>query len=115
MHEPEMKSLKLALVCAESEVPSEGEVITRVIKGKTIALARRDAESRTIVAFDSQCPHAQGPLKFGRVVDGEVVCPWHFMRFDTTTGTTVGCDSVMRLKTYDVEVVEQNVYVRLDS
>jgi nitrite reductase (NADH) small subunit len=28
----------------------------------------------------SRCPHRGGPLRFGRVEDGNIVCPWHGTR-----------------------------------
>lgn len=108
-HEP-------AFACAESDVPRDGTVVTRTIGGQSIALSRRSADEDTIVAFESRCPHFKGPLKFGRVVEGEVICPWHFMRFNTTTGETTACDkSLMKLKVYPVTLVDGNVHVQLMS
>lgn len=98
--------------CAQAEVPRDGKVITRSIKGRMVAIARRSSEDDTIVAFESTCPHMKVSLRSSRVVDGEVICPWHFFRFDTTTGNAVACDkSIMKLKTYAVKVEDGNVYV----
>lgn len=108
-----VRSKEFVMICTEAEVPQDGAIITRIVKGKTIALARADDKTGKIVAFDSRCPHMQGPLKFGRVVDGEVVCPWHFIRFDTETGATVGCDSIMQLKTFPVDVMGGKIYVQV--
>ncbi|MBL3960994.1 Rieske (2Fe-2S) protein [Burkholderia sp. KCJ3K979] len=110
MQGTDLVSQGYVLACAETEIPNDGSIITRGINGRTIALARA-AERGKIVAFDSRCPHMQGPLKFGRVVDGEVVCPWHFLRFNTATGETVGCDSIMHLETFAVELTDGNIYV----
>lgn len=91
------------MACTDDDVPLDGTVITRTVNGRPIAFARRSPGEPVVVAFDPRCPHMQGPLRFGRVIDGEVVCPWHFMRFDTQNGETVGCPgSVMHLKTYPV-------------
>jgi nitrite reductase/ring-hydroxylating ferredoxin subunit len=104
------------LVCAQTDVPADGTVITRAVHGETIAIARRSATDQAIVAFESKCPHFQGPLRFGRVVNAEVICPWHFMRFDTATGQASACDkSVMKLRVFPVEIVEGNVYVRIEA
>ena len=113
MQNPDVKLLEPVLACPEAEVPRNGAILTRVIKGRTIALARGAPNESTIVAFESRCPHMQGPLRLGRVVDGEVVCPWHFLRFNTATGATVGCDSIMRLETFPVELMNGNVYVQV--
>ena len=104
------------LACAESDVPRDGTIVTRTINGQSIAIARRSEDDDTIVAFDSKCPHYQGPLRFGRIVDGEVICPWHFMRFDTATGCASACDkSVMKLKVYPVTLVDRDVYIQTVS
>ena len=106
--------LKAIVVCAETEIPNDGSVITRSVEGQQIALARHNPGSTRVMAFESRCPHMQVPLKFGRVVDGEVVCPWHFFRFDTQTGDTIACpNSEMRLATYTVEQRDGNVLVTL--
>lgn len=105
-------AVESALVCAESEVPHGGAIITKAVRGKTIALARRSADDDTIVAFESRCPHYQAPLRFGRVVEGQVVCPWHFFRFDTVTGAAAACDkSIMHLVTFAARVTDGDVYV----
>ncbi|WP_321794912.1 Rieske (2Fe-2S) protein [Caballeronia sp. J97] len=114
MKQPTPKTSEMVLVCNESDVPFDGTVVTRVVKGRTIAFARGKSAATNITAFDSRCPHMRGPLKFGRVVDGEVVCPWHFLRFDIATGATVGCESIMHLKTFDVCVTDGIVYVAID-
>lgn len=103
----------LALVCGEADVPKDGTVVTRSLGGKTIVLSRTNGREKEIVAFANRCPHMSAPLRYGRVVNGEVICPWHFFRFDTETGRTVGCDSIMKLDVYRVEVVNGNVYVGL--
>ena len=106
--------LKAIVVCAETEIPNDGSVITRSVEGQQIALARHNPGSTRVMAFESRCPHMQAPLKSGRVVDGEVVCPWHFFRFDTQTGDTIACpNSEMRLATYTVEQRDGNVLVTL--
>jgi nitrite reductase (NADH) small subunit len=116
MESQTLASPGLEFACAESEVPSDGTVVTRTVNGRSVVIARRSPNEDVIVAFDTRCPHMQAPLRFGRVVDGEVVCPWHFFRFDTTTGQAVGCDkSIMKLKTYPVQIVDGKVYVQTVS
>src|SRR5947207_2822668 len=109
-------STEFELACEESEVPSDGTVVSRTVSGRSVVIARRSPDENAIVAFETRCPHMQAPLRFGRVVNGEVVCPWHFFRFDTTTGHAAGCDkSTMKLKTYPVKVVDGKVYVQTVS
>lgn len=115
MLQVEEEKSELALICAEKDVPSDGAVMTAFVRGKRIALSRNSGVQSGVVAFDARCPHMRGPLGHGRVVDGKVICPWHFFQFDAKTGETVGCDSIMRLGVYPVKVVDGNVYVELGS
>ena len=106
----------LVQACAESAIPNGGKILSKTVKGKSVLLARHSEDDDRIVAFESTCPHYQGPLRFGHVVDGEVVCPWHFMRFDTVTGETVACDkTIMRLKTYSVQIMDGQIYINMPS
>ncbi len=52
--------------------------------GREFAVFALDDHSLRVT--DAQCPHRRGPLVEGRVRDGEVRCPWHWYRFDLTTG-----------------------------
>lgn len=103
----------LALICAEEDVPVDGGVLARVVRGKSIALSRNKNSQAGIVAFAAQCPHMRAPLRYGRVVDGEIICPWHFFRFDTETGSAVQCESIMKLDIYPVQISDGNVYVEI--
>jgi nitrite reductase/ring-hydroxylating ferredoxin subunit len=40
----------------------------------------------TVYALHAQCAHAGGPLTDGKIVDGCIECPWHFSRYDLSTG-----------------------------
>jgi len=114
MQEHTTRSAAFVFVCRDSEIPRDGSIITRSLGGQSVALARRSPGEDVLVAFETRCPHMQAPLKFGRVVDGEVVCPWHFFRFDSETGAPVACtESMMRLATYPVERRAGEIFVRL--
>lgn len=39
-----------------------------------------------VFALHATWAHAGGPLAEGRFVDGCVECPWHYSRYDITTG-----------------------------
>jgi nitrite reductase/ring-hydroxylating ferredoxin subunit len=40
-------------------------------------------------AFGNICPHEGGPLAEGELDGDEVVCPWHYTRFDVRTGVAI--------------------------
>ena len=113
MNDATLTAPELVFVCSESDVPRDGTILTRAIGGKTVAIARRSSNDDTVVAFDSRCPHMQGPLRFGRIVEGEVICPWHFLRFDIVTGAAAACTkSIMKLTTYPVTLTDGKVFIR---
>jgi nitrite reductase/ring-hydroxylating ferredoxin subunit len=84
-----------------------------------------------LYALPNFCPHQQGPLcegptsgewrcsaetgwlhDFGR--DGEiVVCPWHGIEFDITTGRCLSSPK-LRVRTYQVAVVDGTVTISTD-
>lgn len=66
------------------------------------------------VAVDDRCPHQGASLAHGFLQDGVIVCRWHGMRFDPTTGE----ECVLGLLTLDCfPVTEQDgeLYVSLES
>lgn len=66
-----------------------------------------------IIAFDRKCPHGGSDLSVGTVKDGEVICPWHALRFDPGSGASA-CKSLNELRLYDVTVDGGRVTVELD-
>ena len=70
-------------ICAESELPAEGEVCE--MAGGRLCVARVNGE---ISVLDNFCPHSEGPLGQGMIEDGKVVCPFHGWAFDLKTGET---------------------------
>lgn len=44
-------------------------------------VAFRDVQGKAVV-LPGQCPHRGASLGMGRVIDGELQCPWHGFRFD---------------------------------
>jgi len=41
------------------------------------------------------------------------VCPWHFFRFDLTTGKAVGTDSIMQVRCFSVSVSGDEIRIEL--
>jgi nitrite reductase (NADH) small subunit len=82
----------------------------RLPNGVMIGLTR--LPDNRVVAFENKCPHVGGPLALGKLKDTEIVCPWHFFRFDLLTGETLATDkSIMRMKVFQVKVEQEDVYV----
>lgn len=55
-----------------------------------------------ILALHDTCAHAGGPLADGRIVDGQLECPWHGSRFELATGHVRRGPSVYDQPAYEV-------------
>jgi nitrite reductase (NADH) small subunit len=71
----------LVRICAENELPREGEVCE--MAGGRLCVARVGG---VISVLDNECPHEGGPLGQGMIENGRVVCPYHGWAFDVKTG-----------------------------
>jgi nitrite reductase/ring-hydroxylating ferredoxin subunit len=47
-----------------------------------------------IYALDNTCAHNGGPLAEGWVADGVVTCPWHWWRYELSTGRRRGAEVI---------------------
>lgn len=87
-----------------------GETKTIFLEGKMVGLFNLGGR---LYALSNRCTHARGPLTEGIINADEctVVCPWHYGKFDLTSGAAV--DGVVRnpVETYQVEVRDGIVYV----
>lgn len=77
-----------ARVCRVGEL-EPGRPLGRVVRNSgrdrdrvCVVLEAEDA----VVAMLDRCPHRDVPLSGGTVVDGTLMCPGHFWRFDLRTG-----------------------------
>ncbi len=65
-------------------------------------------------AFAALCPHAAGDLRRGEVYRGRIDCPVHGWRFDIKSGRTLyPADENLRLKRYETEVKDGEVWVQI--
>ncbi len=95
-------------VCSVDEVPDDTALAVE-IDGRPVAIFK--VESR-YYAVEDICPH-QGASYEGGELDGEVAtCPMHGWRLNVVTGQSLEAPGV-KIETYDVEVVDGFVYVRL--
>jgi 3-phenylpropionate/trans-cinnamate dioxygenase ferredoxin subunit len=114
-------------VCRVEDVPP-GEKRTYTVKNIPIVLIHSKAGA--FYAIYSTCPHQHGNLGLGAlgglteasqpgdefryVREGEILrCPWHGFSFDVTTGTCLTEPHKLRVRTYDVHVHDQQVYLEL--
>ena len=61
--------------------------------------------------LSGRCTHAGAPLVEG-TLEGEILtCPWHGSQYKVTDGTVVRGPSDERLKTYELEVEGNTIWV----
>jgi p-cumate 2,3-dioxygenase ferredoxin subunit len=76
------------------------------------ALAVYNVDGR-IYATADLCTHGEASLSEEGILTGcTVECPWHFGTFDVTNGRATAMPCTIPLKTYAVEVVDEDVYVQ---
>lgn len=68
-----------------------------------LIVLRKDNE---LSCVHGTCPHVGMPLADGHIIDGQLQCPAHGLRFDTKTGAT-HCS--LKLKTYPLSTVEGRI------
>ena len=64
-------------------------------------------------AFDDVCTHDGQPMTEGPICGTEITCPRHGARFDITTGAAKCMPATEPIQTYEVEIREGGVFVRL--
>lgn len=67
------------------EIPPGGRLL-REVAGRRLAILHVANE---FIALDNHCPHRGGPIGAGPLADNCLVCPWHGLKFDLTTGECV--------------------------
>jgi nitrite reductase/ring-hydroxylating ferredoxin subunit len=97
-------------VCRLDELARD-TITAREVERRRLALVRAGDE---VFAFHDSCPHKGGPLCEGKLSlkRGELICPWHFFRFDLRTGVSV-TNSALGARTFPVAVRDGEVYVTL--
>jgi nitrite reductase/ring-hydroxylating ferredoxin subunit len=86
-----------------------GSVIPARVDDEEIALANC---AGGIYAVQGHCLHLQGPLGHGELEGCVLTCPWHGWQYDVRTGQNE-FDLAIQLRTYDVQVENGEVRVRV--
>jgi uncharacterized membrane protein/nitrite reductase/ring-hydroxylating ferredoxin subunit len=94
-------------VCHPNEL-GPGQMMLAIIEGERIAVGRCDTG---IVAFSDHCTHRGGPLSDGALVGCTVQCPWHGSNFDVQTGRVVAGPAEEKIRIYEIDVRNNEVYV----
>jgi nitrite reductase/ring-hydroxylating ferredoxin subunit/uncharacterized membrane protein len=95
-------------VCNTNEL-STGQMMLAKIAGERIVVGKCETG---MVAFSDHCTHRGGPLSDGVLIGCTVQCPWHGSNFDVNTGRVVAGPAEEKIKTFEVEVRANEVYVK---
>ncbi|KAA3611716.1 MAG: (2Fe-2S)-binding protein [Planctomycetota bacterium] len=104
---PSLREDGFRFACLKSEIP-ENQAKAVTIGEERVAVIHYQGE---IYALTNVCPHQNGPLGEGKVVNGYLECPWHGFQFspDQGKGPPPYCDKVDR---YEVRVDGDQVFVQ---
>ena len=95
---------------AEASSLRDGETLRVELDGNVMAIANLGG---SLYAFQEFCTHRFGPLSEGALQDGQVECPWHRSCFDVRTGKVTQGPAKVDLKTYEVEVRDGRIWVKV--
>lgn len=85
-----------------------GTLLGVEVEGHRICLANVDGE---IYALQDNCSHEDFPLSAGDLEDDELTCAWHGARFDVTSGRALCLPAIRPVKTFDVKIEGDAIYV----
>ena len=98
-------------VCDLEEVPQMMPKKVDV-NGRGVLLCRSDDG---LVAVDEICPHKTKSMAYGLVHDDKLICPHHQYEFELESGRCKNKRRCPPATLYDIEVVDDTVYVRAGS
>lgn len=114
-------------VCSQHDVPPGDK---RAYTVKNIPLVIVHAQSGEFFAIYRFCPHQRGDFSAGilggltaaseageafqYLREGEILrCPWHGFSYDVVTGACLTDPEKLRVKTYPLTLVDQEVFLDL--
>ncbi len=91
-----------------ANVPDGGMVLGNA-HGEAVLVVRHQGQ---LFALGATCTHYGGPLIDGRLVEGQLRCPWHHACFDVSTGDAAGPPALNALPRWRVELLGPQFFVR---
>ena len=96
-------------VCKTSHL-KKGDMIDFDYEEKKILIANINGQ---IYATDRICTHAEADLSTGILSEEGVTCPLHLSTFDLKTGVPQNLPAEIPLKTYNVKIEQNEIYVEV--
>ena len=90
---------------------SEGEILSVDLEGREMMLIK---QNNKISALDRVCTHERADLSLGFLGENSVTCPLHLSQFEIKTGKALNPPAEQPLKSYNVKIEENAIYVLLE-
>lgn len=87
-----------------------GHGVQATVEGKVFAVFNVEG---AFYAIDDTCTHAGASLAEGPVAGTVVTCPWHGATFDIATGAVLSDPAYEAVKSYNVKVHGDGVFIEL--
>ena len=97
-------------VAAQADV-LPGSTLRIEVDGHAICIVNTEG---SFYALRDNCSHKDFPLSEGEVLGHRLTCAWHGAAFDVTSGSALSLPAIKPVQTYDVELEDGGVWVRLD-
>ncbi len=94
-------------VAALSEIGATRK-LAREVAGHKMLFCRSGAE---VFAISNLCTHLGEPLERGRLMAGQIHCPYHGACFDLRTGAAMSGPAVFGLRCFPVEIRDGEIFV----
>ena len=96
-------------VAAQADV-LPGSTLRIEVDGHAICIVNTEG---SFYALRDNCSHKDFPLSEGEVLGHRLTCAWHGAAFDVTSGSALSLPAIKPVQTYDVELEDGGVWVRL--
>jgi 3-phenylpropionate/trans-cinnamate dioxygenase ferredoxin component len=96
-------------LCAISDVPADG-MRQFDLRGREFLVAGLEGR---FYCLDGRCTHAGAPLSEGTLNGNILTCPWHYSRFDITTGAVIRGPSKDPLTPYKIKMENGQIFIDL--
>lgn len=107
-----MIDMKRIYACAVAEIPPGASFRVEPAGRAPIAIFNVDG---VFYATDDTCTHGNASLSFGYLEGAIIECPFHAATFDVRNGKALTYPATESLKTYEVVVEGEQIFVLVDN
>jgi 3-phenylpropionate/trans-cinnamate dioxygenase ferredoxin subunit len=102
-----MAATEFVTVAATEDIPV-GERIVVELGRHWVAIFNVDGQ---LFAIEDVCPHDDGPLAEGELLECVIECPRHGAKFDIRTGKVLAPPALVDVPTYQVRVEDSEIKI----